>query len=372
MENKRIMLSRPHPSGTEMKYIEEALKDDWIVPLGPDVDRFEKLLADYLGANDVVALSAGTAALHLALIMAGVKPGDTVICQDLTFAASANPVVYVGAKPWFVDSESSTWNMSPELLRRAIAECPVKPAAIMAVHLYGMPARIDEIRMISDELEIPLIEDAAEALGSELNGRMCGTFGLYGGLSFNGNKVITTSGGGALICPDRESADRVKFLATQAREARPYYYHEVIGYNYRLSNISACIGCAQMEVVREHVGRRREIHTLYRDLLADLPAVKVHDNPSAHYNSNFWLSTIIIDPESGVTPEQARQHLAAANIESRRIWRPMTMQPVYADAPSTLDGTGRRIFDTGLCLPSGSSLTDDEIRRVVSVLRELF
>jgi len=359
-----------------MKYIEAAFKDDWIVPLGPDVDRFEHRLEEYLNCEKVVALSAGTAAIHLGLLMLGVSAGDEVLCQSMTFSASANPVVYLGAKPVFVDSEDSTWNMSPQMLRQAIearrAATGRLPRAIVVVHLYGMPARLDEISAVADEYGVPVLEDAAEALGSTFDGKACGTFGRYGVLSFNGNKIITTSGGGALICPDAETADRVKFFATQARENRPYYYHEHIGYNYRLSNISACIGCGQMEVIGDRVARRREIHGMYRDLLGNIPGITVHDNPSPRHASNFWLTTILIDPVTRVTPEQARAHLAAAGIESRLLWRPMQMQPVFADAPFYGDGTSERLFGQGLCLPSGSSLTDEDILRVTDTLRLLF
>lgn len=376
MQHKRIMLSRPHLGGGEMKYVEEAFADDWVVPLGPAVDRFESMLADFLGAESVVALSAGTAAIHLGLLMAGVKTGDEVICQSFTFSASANPVVYLGAKPIFVDSEPSTWNMSPQLMREAIvdriAKTGRKPAAIVVVHLYGMPAMMDEINAIATEFDIPVVEDAAEALGSTYKGRQCATLGKYGALSFNGNKVITTSGGGALVCPDAESADRVKFFATQARENKPYYYHEHIGYNYRLSNISACIGCGQMEVLPEHLARRREIHALYTRQLSDIDAVTVLDNPSTDFDSNFWLTTILIDPTSGVTPEDARQHFATVNIETRRLWRPMSMQPIYADAPFYGDSTAEKLFNRGLCLPSGSSLTDNDISKVVDTMHRLF
>lgn len=371
--NKRIFLSFPHLGGYEMKYIEEAFKESWVVPLGPNVDMFEQRLGDYLGESHVVALSAGTAAIHIGLVMLGVEQGDEVLCQSFTFSASANPVVYQGAKPVFVDSEPDTWNMSPDALEEAIIDrhrvTGRYPKAIVVVHLYGMPAKMDEIMAVAGRYGIPVLEDAAEALGSEYRGRKCGTIGQYGALSFNGNKVITTSGGGALICPTADAAARVKFLVTQAREKAPYYYHKVIGYNYRLSNVSAGIGCGQMEVLADRVERRREIHGLYAKLLGDIPEVRVHGNPSADVNSNFWLTTILFDERLGFTPEDLRQYLDANNIESRWLWRPMNMQPVYVDAPFYGDGTAERLFGHGLCLPSGSILTDDEIAAVADAVR---
>ena len=371
--NNRIFLSFPHLGGHEMQYIEEAFKESWVVPLGPNVDLFEQRLGEYLGTNHVVALSAGTAAIHMGLVMLGVSKGDEVLCQSFTFSASANPVVYQGASPVFVDSEPDTWNMSPAALEEAIIDrhriTGRYPKAIVVVHLYGMPARMDEITAIADRYGIPVLEDAAEALGSEYRGRKCGTLGRYGALSFNGNKVITTSGGGAVICPTAESAARVKFLATQAREPMPYYFHKVIGYNYRLSNVSAGIGCGQMEVLPERVARRRAIHGLYANLFNDMPEIQVHDYPSADFDSNFWLTTILFDNSLGFTPEDLRQYLNEHNIESRWLWRPMNMQPVYADAPFYGDGTAERLFNSGLCLPSGSILTDEEIATVATAIK---
>ena len=361
--------------GTEQHWVNEAFRTGWVVPLGPNVDEFERLLGDYIGApGRVVALSAGTAAIHLGLVMLGVGAGDEVVCQSFTFSASANPVVYQGATPVFVGSEKDTWNMDPEALDACIADrerkTGRKPKAIIPVHLYGMPAKMNEILEVACKWDIPVLEDAAEALGSELDGRRCGTYGVYGALSFKGNKIITTSGGGALVCPDAEAAARVKFYATQARENRPYYYHEVTGYNYRMSNVCAGIGVGQMDVLRPHVERRREIHALYSRLLADTPGVAVQQNPSAEFNSNFWLSTIIIDPETGHTPDEVRVALANENIETRLLWRPMHMQPVFADAPYySTGGVEEKLFERGLCLPSGSILTDDDIRRTAEAIK---
>lgn len=371
--NERILMSRVHLGGNEKKYIDKAFEDDWVLPLGPNVDDFEHRLEKYLDTDAVVALSAGTAAIHLGLVMLGVAPGDEVICQSFTFAASANPIIYQGARPVFVDSEAGSWNMNPEQLERAIVErhriTGRYPKAVIPVDLYGMPARLDEICDIAARYGIPVLEDAAEALGSVYKGRKCSTWGNYGALSFNGNKIITTSGGGALVCPDKESAGRVKFYATQARENRPYYYHETIGYNYRLSNISAGIGCGQMEVLEPHIERRRRNHAIYMSELADIAAISVHDNPSADFNSNFWLTTILIDPASGHTPDELRLAFADAGIESRLLWRPMHMQPVFADAPYYGSNVCENLFDTGLCLPSGSSLTDSDLDEVISIIR---
>lgn len=368
----RIFLSFPHLGGTEMNWIEEAFKGSWVVPLGPNVDEFEKRLSRYLEAPDVVAVSAGTAAIHMAMVMLGVGPGDEVICQSFTFAASANPVTYQGAKPVFVDSEPDTWNMDPAALEEAIIErhraTGRYPKAIVPVHLYGMPARMDEILEIASRYGIPVIEDAAEALGSEYKGKKCGTLGKYGALSFNGNKIITTSGGGAVICPDNEAAKRVLFYVTQARENRPYYYHEHIGFNYRMSNISAGIGCGQMDVLAEHVERRRAIHRLYSEAFKGSDRITVHENPTDDFNSNFWLTTVLIDDAD---PEQLRQAMNSRNIETRWLWRPMHMQPVYADAPYYGGNTAESLFSRGLCLPSGSNLTDSDIERVVTTLKSV-
>lgn len=374
--NSRIFLSLPHLGGGEMKWIEEAFKDSWVVPLGPNVNEFERLLGVYLGNPNIVALSAGTAALHLGLVALGIEAGDEVICQSFTFAASANPILYQGAKPVFVDSEKDTWNMCPTALEEAIIErkgiTGMYPRAIIPVHLYGMPAKMDKITEIANKYAIPILEDAAEALGSTYQGKQCGTFGQYGALSFNGNKIITTSGGGALICPDAEADKRIKFLATQARENKPYYYHNVIGYNYRLSNISAGIGCGQMQVLDSHVARRRTIHEIYSNRLKDLEGVHVMQNPSDEYDSNFWLTTITFDEQWDITPEDIRLALEAENIETRWLWRPMHMQPLFADAPYYGGNCAQNLYEHGLCLPSGSSLTDEEIHRVADALISFF
>lgn len=372
----RILLSYVHMGGTERDWVEKAFESEWIVPLGPNVDEFEHRLEKYLGAPNVVALSAGTAAIHLALVALGVGSGDEVICQSFTFAASANPIKYQGADPVFVDSEPDTWNMSPDALEEAIVDRKKQtghyPKAIIPVYLYGMPAKMDEIRAIADKYGIPIVEDSAEALGSEYKGKKCGTLGNYGCLSFNGNKIITTSGGGALVCHSKEEADRVKFYATQAREQRPYYYHETIGYNYRLSNVSAGIGCGQMDVLQPHVELRRAIHDFYTKELAEIDGLSVQQNPSTDFNSNFWLSTVIIDPKTGKDPESLRQFMLDAGVETRRLWRPMHMQPVFADAPYYGGTTCETLFDRGLCLPSGSGLKEEELRYVADKIKEFF
>lgn len=372
--NKSIKLSLPHMGGKEQYWVNQAFATNWVVPLGPNVDEFERLLGEYLGApGRVVALSAGTAALHLGLVMLGVRSGDEVMCQSFTFSASANPIVYQGARPVFVGSEADTWNMDPESLDRGIAErirlTGRKPAAVIPVHLYGMPAKMDEIMAVADKWGIPVLEDAAEALGSEYKGRMCGTIGRYAALSFNGNKIITTSGGGALVCPDEDSARRVKFYATQARENRPYYYHEVIGYNYRMSNVCAGIGVGQMDVLAAHVERRRAIHDLYTWELDVVGGLSVQQNPSDDFRSNFWLSTVLVDDSTGRTPDSLRLSLAEKDIESRLLWRPMHMQPVFAEAPYYGSHIEDNLFEHGLCLPSGSVLADGDIRRVTDAVK---
>lgn len=377
---KHIHLSLAHMSGKEEEFIHEAFLTNWVVPLGPNVDGFENDLAAWLGEKSasplhVVALSSGTAAIHLALVMLGVGPGDEVICQSFTFSASANPIVYQGATPVFVDSEPGTWNMDPELLRQAIDDrlrtTGKLPKAIIPVHLYGTPARMDEINSVASAYGIPVVEDAAEALGSEYNGSYCGTFGTYGALSFNGNKMITTSGGGALICPNEESARRVKFYATQARENFPYYQHEQIGYNYRLSNISAGIGRGQMYVLDEHIARRRAIHALYVEKLKNTPGITVmQPRSNVDLHPNYWLSTILVNPqEAGFTYQELSARLTAADIESRPLWKPMHLQPVFAKAPAYVNGVSEALFAQGLCLPSGPMVTDEDVNRIVEIIK---
>ena len=383
----RIWLSLAHMSGREQEFIQEAFDTNWVVPLGPNVNAFEKSLRDFLIGDGglqienegmrIVALSAGTAALHLGLILLGVQPGDEVICQSFTFAASANPIAYLEATPVFVDSEKETWNMGPVLLEEAIKERLEKtgklPKAIIPVHLYGMPGKMDEVMEVANCYGIPVLEDSAEALGSEYKGRKCGTFGEYGVLSFNGNKMITTSGGGALICPNEEKAKRALFYATQAREQAPHYQHEKIGYNYRMSNICAGIGRGQMFVLDEHVTRRRAIHDLYVKLLAGVKGVKVMCQPEGEgFNSNYWLTCITVEPEeAGFTREDVRLALDEENIESRPLWKPMHLQPVFKDAPYYGNGTSERLFEIGLCLPSGPTLTDEDVERVTKVVKQL-
>ena len=371
---ERILLSMNHMGGTERRYVADAFDTDWIVPLGPHVDEFEHRLEQFLGCDKrVLALCAGTAAIHLGLILLGVGEGDEVICQALTFSASANPIKYQGAVPVFVDSEPSTMNMDPDALDSAIADrirvTGRKPKAIVVVDLYGMPADMTRILSVADRYGIPVLEDAAEALGSTYKDQPCGTFGSYAALSFNGNKIITTSGGGALVCPDDVSRKRALFYATQAREDKPYYYHEHIGYNYRLSNVCGAIGCGQMDVLPERVKRRRYIHDIYMAELGSMPGVTVQTNPSTDYNSNFWLTTVQLDDADA--PDRIRLALAAEKTETRLLWRPMQMQPVFADAPYYGGDVSETLFRHGLCLPSGSILTDEQILRVCRSIKNL-
>jgi dTDP-4-amino-4,6-dideoxygalactose transaminase len=372
---ERIWLSLAHMGGQEQRFIQEAFYTNWVVPLGPNVDGFEKDLQEFLDKDvHVVALSAGTAAIHLGLVQLGVTQGDEVICQSFTFSASANPIAYQGAKPVFVGSEPDTWNMSPRLLREAIedriAKTGKKPKAIIPVHLYGMPAKMDEIMAIANDYGIPVLEDAAEALGAEYKGQKCGTFGEFACLSFNGNKMITTSGGGALVCRTAEEAALTKFFATQARDKAPHYQHSHIGYNYRMSNICAGIGRGQMYVLEDHIARRRAINQLYRKLLHDLPGITFHTNPDSDFNSNYWLTCIVIDSDkAGFTREELRLRMERENIETRPLWKPMHLQPVFADCPYYGDNTEGRLFDNGLCLPSGPTLTNEDIERVAEVIK---
>jgi dTDP-4-amino-4,6-dideoxygalactose transaminase len=399
MDHKpKIWLSSPHMGGTELTYINQAFNTNWISPLGPNVDAFEKSLADYCDTRHCAALSSGTSAIHLALSMLGVGPGDYVICQSFTFAASANPIKYLGATPVFVDSERDTWNMDPVLLEKAILEIegnilkgertsPFPPSkgeshngakgehgrikAIIPVHLYGMPAKMDEILAISRKYDIPVIEDAAEALGSIYYYRPAGSMGLMGIISFNGNKIITTSGGGALLSDDQDLIEEARFLASQAKDPAPHYQHSKIGYNYRMSNIIAGIGLGQMEVLNERIERRREINSFYRERLADIPGITFQDEPSAGFSSNYWLTSVLIDPKrnGGITREDIRLGMNADNIETRPLWKPLHLQPVFKNEPAFINGTSEELFENGLCLPSGSNLTEKELERVVTTFR---
>ena len=411
MTQKRIFLCLAHMSGQEMKFIQDAFDTNWVVPLGPNVNGFEKDLESFMGQQKrIVALSSGTAAVHLALIACGVKAGDEVIVQTFTFCASSHPITYLGAKPVFVDSESDTWNMSPELLEEAIkdriAKTGRKPKAIVPVYLYGMPAKIDEILSVAERYDIPVVEDAAEGFGSRYDRQMVGTFGRYGVLSFNGNKMITTSGGGALVCPDGESYNRVMYFATQARESYPYYQHTEIGYNYRMSNICAGIGRGQMTVIDEHIRHHQHIAQFYREAFKDVEGIDFHDNPDERTDSNFWLNTITIAPglkvkgqenayktivkgavggaagvvhqastvrtdcEPNVNVEAMRLYLDRAGIESRPLWKPMHRQPVYQGAPAYLNGVSEELFHCGLCLPSGPMVTDEDVARIIHTIKD--
>ncbi|MCI5979894.1 DegT/DnrJ/EryC1/StrS family aminotransferase [Sodaliphilus pleomorphus] len=410
MENKRVLLCLAHMSGNEMKYIQEAFDTNWVVPLGPNVNAFEDDLKQMCGGGkEIVALSSGTAAVHLALVALGVGRGDEVMCQSFTFCASSHPVVYQGATPVFVDSEPGSWNMDPDLLERAIVDrinkTGKKPKAIIVVYLYGMPARIDEIVAIAGKYDIPLIEDSAEAFGSRFDGKVVGTFGQFGIMSFNGNKMITTSGGGALVCPDVATKNKIMYYATQARQSYPYYQHVDIGYNYRMSNICAGIGRGQMTVLDEHLAHHRMLAKMYAQAFAHCDGIDFHDNPSNRYDSNFWLNTITLAPgvhvkgedrayatvvhgavggaagvvmqardaHTGCEPDKAveamRLALDKANIESRPLWKPMHKQPVYKDAPAYVNGVSESLFKRGLCLPSGPMVTRDDAQRVIDTIK---
>lgn len=362
--------------GKEELYVKEAFDTNWIAPLGPHVDGFEKDLVNYTGTKAAAALISGTSAIHLALILLDVQAADEVLCQSFTFSASANPIVYQGATPVFVDSEKDTWNMSPEYLRIAIVDRlskGKKPKAIMPVHLYGMPSQMEKILAIANEFEIPVIEDAAEALGSSINGKACGTFGKLGVLSFNGNKIITTSGGGALLSDEEEFIKRARFLATQARDVAPHYQHSVIGYNYRMSNVCAAIGKGQLEVLPERVAQRRANFSFYKNALKDIKGIGFLPEPDGYF-SNRWLTAITVNPAltGGITREGIRLHLENKNIESRPLWKPMHLQPVFEKYPFYGDGTAQKLFETGLCLPSGSNLPLEDLNKVVSSIKELF
>lgn len=417
MATERILLCLAHMSGKEQNFIKEAFDTNWVVPLGPNVNGFEKDLEEFVNMREgaeplnkkVVALSAGTAAVHLALIACGVKPGDEVLVQSFTFCASSHPITYLGATPVFVDSEKETWNMDPELLEEAIkdriAKTGKKPKAIVPVALYGMPYKIDRIMEIANHYGIPVIEDAAEGFGSRFNGQVLGTFGEYGVLSFNGNKMITTSGGGALICPDADKAREILWYATQARESYPYYQHEAIGYNYRMSNICAGIGRGQMTIADDHIAHHRHVQALYEELLKDVKGITMHKAPSPEFDSNYWLCTATLDPDlkikgrenaykqvitgavggaAGVTHatktattdcqpndnvEALRMALDTAGIESRPLWKPMHKQPVYKNAPAYTNGVSESLFKVGICLPAGPWVTDDHVRYIVENIK---
>ena len=364
-------------SGHEQKYIQEAFNQNWIAPLGPNVDEFENCLASYCEVNEAAALSSGTAAIHLALIMLGVGVGDEVLVPTFTFSASVNPIVYQGATPVFVDSEDVTWNMDPVLLELALKERKEQGAgsrvkAIIVVHLYGMPAKMDEILEIANRYNIPVIEDAAEALGSRYKGKHVGTFGKMAIFSFNGNKIITTSGGGALVSGDKELVEKARFLSTQARDKAPHYQHSEIGYNYRISNILAGIGRGQMEVINERVERRREIFMFYKSYLSSLPGIEFLEEPDKNYFSNRWLTTILIDSKiTGISREIIQVTLEKENIESRPLWKPMHIQPVFSKYPASINGTSEELFKKGLCLPSGSNLTDSQSELIMEKLLRL-
>ena len=377
MSLPKIWLSSPHMGGNELKYIHEAFDCNWVAPLGANVDGFEYDLENYLQANSKVAvLNSGTAALHLGLILLGVQVGDEVICQSLTFSASVNPVIYLGATPIFVDSELETWNICPEALEKAIIDRiqkGKKPKAIVTVHLYGMPFLIEQVSAVAAKYDIPILEDSAEALGSSYKGQMCGTFGAIGILSFNGNKIITTSGGGALVTQSKTIKEKAIFLATQARDDAPHYQHSEIGYNYRMSNISAGIGRGQMEVINERIAQRRKMHDFYTRLLDPIPGVSLLKEPSSDYFSNFWLTTFLIDPTiQNKTSHDLRIAFGEANIESRPFWKPMHLQPVFAHYPYYGERVAETLFDHGLCLPSGSNLTDTDRQRIENVLVDFF
>lgn len=376
MDKPKIWLSSPHMGGREEYFVREAFANNWIAPLGPNVVGFEKDLENYLSENSFVGvLSSGTAALHLGLLLLGVKQNDEVICQSMTFSASANPIVYLGATPIFVDSEVDTWNICPDALETAIIDRikkRKKPKAIIAVHLYGMPYKVAEIRTIADKYDIPILEDSAEALGSSFNGQKCGTFGDISVLSFNGNKIITTSGGGAIVSKCKSYIDKAIFLATQARDHAPHYQHSEIGYNYRLSNVCAGIGRGQMEILDKHVNLRREMHDFYNSLFYSNEDVTVFSEINQDYFSNYWLSTILFNPKSNKNREELRLELEKDNIESRPLWKPMHLQPIFKDAPFYGGTVSESLFNFGLCLPSGSNLSKNDKERIKSCVSNYF
>lgn len=373
MKSKRILLSPPHMGGTELTYIAQAFQDNWIAPAGPHIDLFENRLVDFLDQkSQVVALNSGTAAIHLGLQLLGVQKGDVVLCQSLTFIASVNPVLYLGATPVFIGSEKETWNLCPIALEEAILNQlnkGIQPKAIVVVHLYGMPAKMNEIITISKKYNIPILEDAAEALGSSYTNQPCGTFGDFGVFSFNGNKVITTSGGGALLCHSEAVKKKAVFLATQAKEDAVYYEHTQVGYNYRMSNISASIGLGQLEVLSEHIQHRKQNHHFYKQLFENLSQVTIHQEPSENFISNHWLT--VIQLASFEQREALRLHLEKYNIESRPVWKPMHLQPLFQDNLYFGDDLADKLFDNGLCLPSGSNLSEED-KNCIKEAIELF
>lgn len=376
MKNK-IWLSPPHMSGNELYFIQDALNKNWVTSQGENIDEFEQSISVFL-KNDVnvCALNSATSAIHLSLLMLGISSNDEVLTSTFSFCGSANPIAYCGATPIFIDSEKDTWNMCPVALEEAIQDRiskGKKPKAIVVVHLYGMPAKMDEIATIAEKYEISIIEDAAEALGSTYKGKACGTFGRFGILSFNGNKIITTSGGGALVCHTQEDKDKAVFLSTQARDNAPHYQHSHIGYNYRMSNIVAGIGRGQMEVLNDRVEARRKMHDFYVDVFKDINGVEVFSEPNEDYYSNHWLSAIVIDENiAGKNREDLRLAFLEDNIESRPLWKPMHLQPVFADAPYYGTNVAEKLFDDGLCLPSGSNLTDDDRERIEKIIKQFF
>jgi len=378
MNKSKIWLSSPHMGGNEQNYINQAFQENWVAPLGPNVNGLEQDLEGYLGnQSHISTLISGTAAIHLGLILLNVNPGDEVLCQSFTFSASANPIRYLGATPVFIDSEEYTWNICPVSLEQAIQDRIQKgnkPKAIIAVHLYGMPYQVDQVRNIADKYGIPILEDSAEALGSSFKGQKCGTFGDIGVLSFNGNKIITTSGGGALVTKAQSQKEKAIFYATQARDHAPHYQHSEIGYNYRMSNICAGIGRGQMEVLDKHVLLRRKMHDFYEMIFKEIPGVTVFKAPTSDYYSNYWLTSVVIDPiiTKGITRETLRLAFETENIESRPLWKPMHLQPVFEKYPYYGNKIAETLFENGLCLPSGSNLTDDDRERIASVVKSIF
>jgi dTDP-4-amino-4,6-dideoxygalactose transaminase len=373
-ESKKIWLSPPHMGGRERELVKEAFDANWIAPVGPHISNFEQELSKLSQNFNIAALSSGTAAIHLALILAGVQKNDNVICSSFTFSASVNPIKYLGANPIFIDSDKESWNMCPELLTKAIKDGiknNKKPKAIILVHLYGMPAKLEELIAVANSFEIPLIEDAAEALGSKYKNQQLGTFADFGIYSFNGNKIITTSGGGALVCKNKKLIEKAKFLATQARDEAPHYEHSEVGYNYRMSNVCAAIGVGQLEVLSDRVARKREIFNFYKNELSMIKEITFLEELEPSF-SNYWLTTILLDKNSTIDREQLRLHLEKDNIESRPLWKPMHLQPVFKDCKSYVNGVSEDLFNRGLCLPSGTAMTTEDLKRIVKKVKELY